>query len=138
MNENTLSLNIQSELTTHNNFYSSLTPSTETEETLLFNAINNPDYRISDFINQEIEVANIICEEVQCTSKETGEIQNVPRIILISPNGETYQAVSIGIYNSFKKIFAIKGLPDTWANPIKIKIQQVNRGERKMLTFTLV
>lgn len=130
--------NIQNDLTEQNNFYSSLIPKDKKEETILFNAINNPDYKISDFINTEIVVQNVICEMVQCTNKETGELQSVPRIILITPNNETYQAVSVGIYNSMKKVFAIKGLPETWAEPIKIKIQQVTRGERKMLTFVLV
>lgn len=130
--------NIQNDLTEQNNFYSSLIPKDKKEETILFNAINNPDYKISDFINTEIVVQNVICEMVQCTNKETGELQSVPRIILITPNNETYQAVSVGIYNSMKKVFAIKGLPETWEEPIKIKIQQVTRGERKMLTFTLV
>lgn len=130
--------NIQNDLTEQNNFYSSLIPKDKKEETILFNAINNPDYKISDFINTEIMVQNVICEMVQCTNKETGELQSVPRIILITPNNETYQAVSVGIYNSMKKVFAIKGLPETWEEPIKIKIQQVTRGERKMLTFTLV
>lgn len=130
--------NIQNDLTEQNNFYSSLIPKDKKEETILFNAINNPDYKISDFINTEIVVQNVICEMVQCTNKESGELQSVPRIILITPNNETYQAVSVGIYNSMKKVFAIKGLPETWEEPIKIKIQQVTRGERKMLTFTLV
>ena len=130
--------NIQNDLTEQNNFYSSLIPKDKKEETILFNAINNPDYKISDFINTEIVVQNVICEMVQCTNKETGELQSVPRIILITPNNETYQAVSVGIYNSMKKVFAIKGLPETWEEPIKIKIQQVTRGERKMLTFVLV
>lgn len=130
--------NIQNDLTEQNNFYSSLIPKDKKEETILFNAINNPDYKISDFINTEIVVQNVICEMVQCTNKETGEISSVPRIILITPNNETYQAVSVGIYNSMKKVFAIKGLPETWEEPIKIKIQQVTRGERKMLTFVLV
>lgn len=130
--------NIQNDLTEQNNFYSSLIPKDKKEETILFNAINNPDYKISDFINTEIVVQDVICEMVQCTNKETGEVSSVPRIILITPDNETYQAVSIGIYNSMKKVFAIKGLPETWAEPIKIKIQQVTRGERKMLTFVLV
>lgn len=123
--------NIQNDLTEQNNFYSSLIPKDKKEETILFNAINNPDYKISDFINTEILVQDVICEMVQCTNKETGEVSSLPRIILITPDNETYQAVSIGIYNSMKKVFAIKGLPETWTEPIKIKIQQVTRGERK-------
>lgn len=130
--------NIQNDLTEQNNFYSSLIPKDKKEETILFNAINNPDYKISDFINTEIVVQDVICEIVQCTNKETGEVSFVPRSIFITPDNETYQAVSIGIYNSIKKVFAIKGLPETWEEPIKIKIQQVTSGERKILTFALV
>mgnify|MGYP006976974536 CR=1 FL=1 len=40
--------NIQNDLTEQNNFYSSLIPKDKKEETILFNAINNPDYKISD------------------------------------------------------------------------------------------
>lgn len=118
--------------------YCSLIPQNEDEELLLFNAMNNPSKRISDCINMDIVVKHVYCEMVTCVNKETGETSTCPRTVLISPNGESYQCVSFGIFNSMKKVFAVYGTPDCWKKPIKVRIEQVKRGTNSILTFKLV
>lgn len=107
------------------------------EKAILFKAMNNPDKRIGDCINMTIEAKDVFCEVVQCTNKETGETDTCPRIVLIDKNGVGYQAVSLGIFSALKKLIQIYGQP-TWKDPVKIKVVQITKGDRKLLTFDVV
>lgn len=117
--------------------FSSMAVDTPQQKATLFKAMNNPEKRIGDCINMEIDVKDVFCEVVTCTNKESGEVTQCPRIVLIDKDGVGYQAVSIGIYSALKKVFAVFGTP-TWETPIKIKIVQISKGDRKMLTFDVV
>lgn len=118
--------------------YCSLKPESKEDQILLFNAMNNPDERLSDHINETIEIKHIFCEIVNCTNEETGDITQAPRIVLIATNGKSYQCVSQGIFSACKKIFQVMGEPNSWTSPIKVKVQQVTRGVNKMLSLKMV
>ena len=118
--------------------YCSFKPDNEEDEIVLFNAMNNPTKRIADCINMTISVRHVFCEIVECTNRDTGAVTKCPRVVLIGDDGESYQAVSIGIFSALKKIFAIKGEPSTWKKPVRLKVIQQTRGERKILTFEMV
>jgi hypothetical protein len=127
------------ELSTERNVqYCSFTPNTEDEEILLFNVMNNPKYRLKDFINKTISIKDVFCEIVDCVNKETGEVNKAPRIVLIDDKGEGYQCVSLGIFSAIKKIFNVKGTPSTWAHSIKIEVKQITKGVNSMLTLNMV
>lgn len=49
--------------------YCSLKPESKEDQILLFNAMNNPDERLSDHINETIEIQHIFCEIVNCTNE---------------------------------------------------------------------
>lgn len=119
---------------TKNDMFTSLKADTMEEKAMLFKAMNNPDFRLGDMINKTIEVCDVFCETVTCVNKQTGEPQKAPRIVLIDKNGKSYQAVSLGVFSALKKIIAVFGAPH-WDTPIKLQINQVTIGERKMLTF---
>ena len=118
--------------------YFSVNPVTQEEKIAVFNAINNPDERLADHINETIEMRNLIIEMVDLTNESTGEIEACPRIIIIDNSGKTFQAVSVGVFSALKKIIAIFGEPKTWESFILVKVKQVTRGERKMLTLEIV
>jgi hypothetical protein len=103
----------------------------------LFKAMNNPEKRIADCINEVINAKDLFCEVVQCTNKETGEITPCPRVVIIDDKGIGYQAVSLGVFSAFKKLIAVYGSP-TWATPLKLKVKQITKGDRKLLTFDVV
>lgn len=119
--------------------YCSMSPKNEDDEKVLFNAMNNPEKRIGDCINETIVIRDVFCEVVQCVNRDTGETNMCPRVVIIDDKGVGYQAVSVGIFSALKKIFVVKGgLPDTWKKPVKVKVQQITKGDRKMLTFNMV
>ena len=117
--------------------YSSFKPTSEDEEKAFFNAINSTENQISDEINEIIEVRDVYVEIVNLTDEETGEITQAPRIVLIDTKLKGHGCVSSGIFSACKKLFAIKGLPDTWKAPVKLKILSLNKGKKRILTFTL-
>lgn len=123
-----------SELTSESVSFCSMKANDNKSKAMLFKAMNNPEKRIGDCINTLIKVKDVYCETVQVVSNETGETEWVPRVVLIDENGTAYQAVSMGVYSALAKVIRVFGMP-TWNVPIPIKIKQISRGERKLLTF---
>jgi DNA polymerase III delta prime subunit len=128
-------------------FYS-VKAETKADKVKLFNAINNPDFRLADFINMKIKIKDVVVEivELEQTDDEDkpkvdidGEVikQKAPRVVLIDDKGKSYQCVSVGIFSALKKMIALFGTP-TWEEPIEIMVKQVSKKERKMLTIELV
>ena len=125
------------DLTSRSTQYCSMTATSEEQKALLFNATNNPEYRLGDCINQTISVKDVFVEAVQCVNRETGEANICPRIVLIDVDGKGYACVSIGIFSAIKKIFGIFGEPQNWKKPIAMTVKQVSKGDRKMLTLNV-
>lgn len=125
---------IIADLTTTSNHYCSMATDTQENKALLYKAMNNPDKRIGDCINMEIHVKDVYCELVQCANKQTEEVSTVPRTVLIDENGVSYQAVSKGIFTAVAKLIQVFGAP-TWETPIVVKVRQISRGDRNILTL---
>lgn len=117
--------------------FCSLIPQTEDEEKILYNATMSPAKRVGDCINETINLRHVFCEIITVTNEETGEVSRVPRTVLIDDNGIGYQCVSTGIFNAIKKLFAVKGMPDTWVKPVTVKVQQISKGKRQILTLIM-
>lgn len=118
--------------------FSSMPMETEAEKKALFNAINNPEDRVAEHINETITIKHVVAEMIELTNEETGEIGVFPRIIIVDDKGKSYQAVSVGVFSALKKIFGIFGEPASWEKPIKVKVKQITKKDRKMLTLELV
>ena len=103
---------------------------------LVYNAMNNPTHRVGDCINKKLLIKDVLAEVIELENEETGEMQQVPRVVLIDEKGESYQAVSTGIFNAVKKAIAVFGAP-TWDEPLPIVIKQVSLGKNQMLTFDI-
>jgi len=125
------------DLTTRQTAYCSLQAETDEEKAVLFNLVNNPEKRISDMINLTIEVEHMFVETVTCVNEKTGERNDAPRIVLIDTNGVGYQAVSLGVFGSLKKILSLYGEPKTWTKPLPLAVKQRKKGEKNILTFEI-
>lgn len=118
--------------------YCSLNAITQKEKEHLSNIISSPTDRIANIINEIIELKDIYVETVELTNEETEETYFAPRTILIDKNGKSFECVSIGIFSALKKLFQIFGEPCTWEKPIKIKIKQLQKGTKSILTFSIL
>lgn len=103
-------------------------------------ATNTPDHRIKDFVNMEITIKDIYIETVNVLQEEKDEngndvYQTCPRTIIVDDKGESYVAVSFGVFSSVKRIVELLGNPHEWDKPIKFKVKQITKGDRSILTF---
>lgn len=124
------------DLTTAETCYCSMTPASDEERKALYNAVNAPSHRLSEFIGQEIRVSDVYVEIVTLTNEATGEVTKAPRIVLFG-DGESWTCTSTGIFGALKKLFAVFGTPDTWAEPLTLRVKQIERGNGKRL-LTLI
>ena len=51
---------------------------TPEEKALVFNAANNPQHKINDFINKKIMVKDFYAETLALVNEETGEVEKAP------------------------------------------------------------
>ena len=120
-----------------NSSYCSMVATTKEQKAALFNAMNNPQFRLADYINKTITVKDVFAEIVRIANPETGEIQYCPRIVLIDKEGKAYQCVSLGIYSGLKKLMQVYGTP-TWEDGVVIRIKQLKKGTKSILTLEVV
>lgn len=125
------------DLTSGTMAYSSMNPQTEEEKKTFFNAMNNSDKRLADMINLEVNIRDIYVEIVNCINEKTGESSTCPRVVLIDTDGVSYQCVSFGIYSALKKMINVYGEP-TWPEGIKIKVRNISKKDKSLLTFDIV
>lgn len=117
--------------------YCSIKPNTKEQKAMIYRAMNNPDKRLADMINMEIAVTDMYCEVVQLADQNTGEIVNMPRIVLIDENGVSYQCVSKGIFSSVRKLIGLYGEP-TWHEPIHLIVKSIKtRNSTTALTLDI-
>lgn len=113
--------------------YCSIKGDTREAKVAMYNAINSPDHKLSDFVGKKLNIKDISIERVENPSDETGEMVANARVVLIDENGESYTCVSSGIYSAIKKLVAVFGEP-TWEPALTVEIQNLStkRGRKTM------
>lgn len=120
--------------------YCSMKGETRADKMRVFNAINSPDARVSDFIGKEIDLVHVVAHPITLTDENTGEIIDALRVVLVDKNGKSYEAVSGGIANAVQRILQIFGQPEEWENPIKVEpVSKATRnGTNKVTTLKII
>lgn len=140
-NDFDLALPISEAITQRSEMFCSMTATTPEEKVVLFNVMNNPTGRLAEQVNNVLCVRDIYCEVVtlQNVDETTGEVtnSNMPRIVLITTENESYACVSVGIYNAIKKLIMLFGQP-TWEGGLNLKVKTVKKGKKSILTLELV
>ena len=117
--------------------YISFSMDTPTAKMSAYNAINNPDAKVSDMINKTINLVDVVMIPVNLTSDETGESENAMRSILIDADGTTYTATATGIFNSLRNIYLIFGSLH-FEEPLTVEVNQVATKRGNTLTLKLI
>lgn len=118
-------LDIGKDLTTSTSGWCSLAAVDDRDRVTLYNAVTTP-VKLSDYINMQITLRHVYVEVIHVVNDETGEMVAAPRVVLIDDKGVGYQTVSTGIYNAVKRLMMLFGMPDEWAQPHKVEVQNVN------------
>ena len=116
--------------------YSSLTAVSAKEKAKLYNIMSNPTHKVGDFINKTIQVKDIYVETIELEDEDTAETVTAPRIVLVDTEGESYQAVSKGVFSALARIIKIFGEP-TWEGGLPCTVKQISLGKNQMLTLEL-
>lgn len=127
--------------------YCSFKPDDFDAKIKLYNAINNPDKRVADCINEQIKVRDVVIKAVKL-SEERNNANNwtdeTPakerdgfRVILIDEEGTSYSATSAGIYNSVATIRSVFGQLH-FDDPLTVKVNQVKTKNGNTLTLRVV
>lgn len=95
---------------------------TKEEKIEMFNAVSNPTNLMSDCINQEITIKNISITPVDIAN-DAGEVIKLPRVVILSHNGSSYTATSVGVFNSIKSIYSIFK-EELLAGEITVRVKQ--------------
>ena len=108
----------------------------------IYNAMNNPTGKVSEHINETVEIRDYLIE--QCEIEEvdsygigTGKWSVVPRTVLITAEGEAYQATSFGIANAVRNLVAACGNAP-WEPSLQLKVKQVPTKAGSMLTLEML
>ena len=60
-------------------------------------------------------------------------------LILFDENGASYATGSFGIFNILGRILEVFGTPDTWSEPLKVRVVKKDiQNNRKMLSLELI
>lgn len=103
---------------------------------IVFNAATNPDYKVKSCINKKIRVKDLYAESIEVVNEETGEIVNVPRMVLIDDEGASYECMSVGMFSAIRKLVAVYGEP-TWDPPLEVTVKEKPVGKGSMLTLQM-
>ena len=118
--------------------YCSIKGDTREAKVAMYNAINSPDHKLSDFVGKKLNIKDISIERVENPSDETGEMVANARVVLIDENGESYTCVSSGIYSAIKKLVSVFGEP-SWEPALPVEIQNLSTKKgRKTMTLKAI
>ena len=101
----------------------------------LFNAMNQPKYKVSDMINKKIKLKDVILMNVTMEG-EDGEQDIGIRSVLIDADGNAYNATSNGIFSSLTNLYMIFGTLH-FEDPLEILISQIPTKRGSTLSITL-
>lgn len=121
-------------------FCSIVDDGTRKSKVAIYNAVNNAEDDLASHINEVLEIVDVAAYPVELTDEVTGEIFTALRTVLIDKTGKAYSATSQGIANSLQRVFSIIGMPSWTAEPVKMKIKQVQtrNGMNKVNIIELV
>ena len=104
-----------------------------------YNATSNPNNKLKEHINEVLSLVHVSVECVEVCKEDTPDDKVIaPRIVLITEDGQSYVCVSVGVYQSLKRMFTLLGSPDTWTEPVKIKPVLISTKKGQVLSLNLV
>lgn len=123
-------MNELARITDSNPTYCSMVIENRQQQKDFYNAVQNCDKKIGDFINKELTFRDVYMEKTEVMEKDakgnpTGVIQDAVKIVLILEDGTGVVSTSKGILTSLYAMFRIFGTPDTWEEPMTCLVKQI-------------
>lgn len=134
--KNAESIKTASEVMNTGMSYTDMDLSSVTAAKDFYNAVSQPDVSLKECVNIPIAMVHVSIEVCEVRSEQNGDII-APRIVIMDEDGKSYQAVSVGVYQSLKRIFALFGTPDTWSKPLTVVPMLTSTKKGQVLSLRL-
>lgn len=119
--------------------YTDMNLSDRSAAVAFYNATSNPSDKLKEHVNEVLSLVHVSVECVEVSKDDVPEGKAIaPRIVLITADGRSYSCVSVGVYQSLKRMFTLLGNPDTWTEPVKIKPVLISTKKGQVLSLNLV
>lgn len=119
--------------------YTDMNLSDRSAAVAFYNATSNPANKLKEHVNEVLSLVHVSAECVEVRNDDAPEGKTIaPRVVLITDDGKSYSCVSVGVYQSLKRMFALLGTPDTWKEPVKIKPVLISTKRGQVLSLNLV
>lgn len=103
----------------------------------LFNAINASENALADHVGEVIEVKDMVAHVIELEDEQTNEKVKALRVVLVTPDGAGYHAVSQGVVSALTKIINVVG-QGPWTPPLKVvPVEVKTRKGYRTLTIRL-
>jgi hypothetical protein len=103
----------------------------------VFNAINGAENSLSDHLGEVIEIQDMVAHPITLQDEVTKEDVQAMRVVLLTPEGVGYHAVSGGVVSSLQKLIGVVGQAP-WTPALKVvPVEQKTRKGFKTLTLRL-
>ena len=119
--------------------YTDMNLSDRSAAVAFYNATSNPANKLKEHVNEVLSLVHVSAECVEVRNDDVPEGKTIaPRVVLITDDGKSYSCVSVGVYQSLKRMFTLLGTPDTWTEPVKIKPVLISTKRGQVLSLNLV
>lgn len=117
--------------------YTDMNLSDRSAAVAFYNATSNPMNKLKEHVNEVLALSHVSVECVEVTNDDDEKVV-APRVVLITADGQSYACVSVGVYQSLKRMFTLLGTPDTWTEPVQIKPVLISTKKGQVLSLNLV
>lgn len=119
--------------------YTDMNLSNRSAAVAFYNATSNPVNKLKEHVNEVLSLVHVSVECVEVSRDDVPDGKTIaPRIVLITEDGQSYACVSVGVYQSLKRLFTLFGTPDTWTEPVNIKPVLISTKKGQVLSLSLV
>ena len=116
---------------------------TNTDDVLLFNAVNGSAEKVEDYFGQDIKLTDIvvtsadILKDINDPDPENGERENKPVVHFFTADGKHISSISNGIIRATKNLLSCGFIP-TADSPITIRFKEIRTKRGVAHSFDMI
>lgn len=123
-------------LTTTNGIFTTVKGTDFDSRRKIFSAVNDAK-PVSDLQGRAFAIADLVIEATEFVNEKTDEVEPSVRTIFITPDGDAYQAFSGPVFNAAKRLLGLLGEPESWPEPVKVRITEEGKGANRFYKLAL-
>lgn len=123
-------------LTTTNGIFTTVKGTDFDSRRKIFSAVNDAK-SVSELNGKPFVIADLVIEATEFVNEKTGEVEPSVRTIFITPDGDAYQAFSGPVFNAAKRLLGLLGEPESWPEPVKVRVTEEGKGTNRFYKLAL-